>query len=75
MHLALAFKRAHDDIEVAQLALAKGVEVRPLSQFYAPQEDAPLRRGTPSGLLLGFASVPSAESRLGATILREVLAR
>lgn len=73
MHLAVAFKRRHDDLAVAQMALTKGVEVRPLSQFYAPQEDAPLRRGTPSGLLLGFASVPSAESRLGTTILRDVL--
>lgn len=73
MHLAVAFRREHEDLAVARAALEKGIEVRPLSQFYAPQAEAPLRDGTPSGLLLGFASVPVAESRLGVTILREVL--
>lgn len=73
MHLAVAFRRGHEDMAIAQAALEKGIEVRPLSQFYAPQAEAPLRRGTPSGLLLGFASVPVAESRLGVTTLRDVL--
>ncbi len=73
MHLALAFKRQHNDEAIAQAALTRGIEVRALSQFYAPQENAPLRDGTPSGLVLGFASVPSAETRDGVETLRKVL--
>ena len=73
MHLAVAFKRKRDDVAFAQAALKKGVEVRALSQFYAAQENAPLRCGTPSGLLLGFASVPTHETRQGVATLRDLL--
>ncbi|HXA46292.1 MAG TPA: PLP-dependent aminotransferase family protein [Burkholderiaceae bacterium] len=74
MHLAVAFKQQRDDLALAAAAFKRGIELRPLSQFYAPQEEAPLRTGTPSGLLLGFASVPPAETQMGVAILRELLA-
>jgi GntR family transcriptional regulator/MocR family aminotransferase len=72
-HMAVKFKSQRDDLALARAAFARGIELRPLSQFYAPQAEAPLRTGTPSGLLLGFASVPAAETRLGVAVLRELL--
>lgn len=73
LHLAVAFKRQRDDHALAKAAFQRGIELRALSQFYAPQAEAPLRAGTPSGLLLGFASVPPAETQLGVKVLRELL--
>ena len=73
LHLAVAFKQQRDDLALAKAAFKRGIELRSLSEFYAPQAEAPLRIGTPSGLLLGFASVPNAETQLGLTVLRELL--
>lgn len=73
LHVAAAFRKGYDDQAVAHAAFTKGIEVRALSQFYAAPEDAPLRQSTPSGLLLGFASVPVAETRAAAPLLRDVL--
>lgn len=73
MHVAVAFKRQRDDHALAVEAYKRGIELRPLSQFYAPRNEAPLRNGTPSGLLLGFASVPPAETHYGVSVLQKLL--
>ena len=72
------FRQLYDAIKSGILAgkLQSATQLPPtraLSQFYAPQAEAPLRAGTPSRLLLGFASVPSADTQLGVTVLRELL--
>lgn len=73
LHLAVAFKRYRNDQAVAQAALQKGVEVRALSQFYAAQDCAAIKQSSASGLLLGFASIPTEEIKHGVEILRDVL--
>jgi GntR family transcriptional regulator / MocR family aminotransferase len=73
LHVALAFRRDLDDVALEAAAARRGIEVRALSRLYAPQESTVLRAGTPSGLLLGFASVPPQDTRAGVKTLRSVL--
>jgi len=73
MHVAVALKDQRDDHAIALQAQKHNVELRPLSQFYASMEEAPLRDGTPTGFLLGFASVLPAETRFGVSVLHKLL--
>ncbi len=73
LHVALAFRRGLDDIALEAAAARRGLEVRALSRLYAPPERIALRTGTPSGLLLGFASVPAEETRAAVKALSAVL--
>lgn len=73
LHVAFAFRRRLDDIELESAAAKRGIEVRALSRLYAPQESTTLRADTPSGLLLGFASVPAEDTRAAVKALSGVL--
>jgi len=73
LHVALAFRRGLDDIALEAAAGRRGIEVRALSRLYAPPESVALRTGTPSGLLLGFASVPADDTRAAVKALGAVL--
>lgn len=54
LHLVLSLPEGADDVAITEAVGARGVLVRPLSQYFL----GPRR---PSGLLLGFASVPQEE--------------
>lgn len=54
LHVVLQLPSGMSDVSVARAAAAQGVHVRPLSRYYAQQQDV-------SGLLLGFACVPETE--------------
>lgn len=73
LHFLVRFQRKRNDELVARSARKRGIELRALSQFYNAQNIDSRDLRPVSGLLLGFASVPSQESRLGIRILREVL--
>ena len=73
LQLSATFRRKRDDQAVSRLALEKGIEVRALSQFYNVDDNALAKPVQTSGLVLGFASIPVAEIKRGAAILRNVL--
>ncbi len=56
LHLVLALPDDVDDVRLTQLALERGILVRPLSSYY-------LGRARRPGLMLGFASLPEQEMR------------
>lgn len=70
LHLSVTFRRQLKDSDVSRAALDKGIEVRPLSQFYANTSEDRLRA---NGLLLGFAAIPPEDIRRGVKTLRDVL--
>ncbi len=71
LDLCVFFRRALDQDHIARLALAQGVEVRPLS-YYTSRVAAP-ECATADGLLLGFSSIKPAEITHGLDVLRKVL--
>lgn len=73
LHFSVTFRRMLDDQAVARAAREKGIELRALSQFYNASEEHEDDSPRASGLLLGFASVPTEESKRGIQVLREVL--
>lgn len=77
LQLAIAFKNAVNDQQITQSAALKGIEVRPLSEFYAAhtlaKDPSQSRQHSVSGLLLGFAAAPIADIRNGIGVLRALL--
>ena len=71
LDLCVHFKRALDQDRVARMALAQGVEVRPLS-YYISRVATPECAIAP-GLLLGFSSVKPADIKHGLEVLGKVL--
>ena len=57
-----------NDLEISKLALSRGVNVRPLSQYYSG-----LSTPIQSGLLLGFACVQEQDMTFAFSILRQCL--
>ena len=70
LHVSIAFRQSWDDQAVTAAAWREGVEVRPLSRYYAPGGQA----GS-SGLLLGFAQVPVADIGRGVATLYRICKR
>ena len=68
LHLVLKLPDYADDVSITQLALVRGVKVRPLSQYF----DQPLLQST-RGLLLGFACVAEKEMLMAFSVLRQCL--
>ncbi|RJG11316.1 MocR-like pyridoxine biosynthesis transcription factor PdxR [Massilia cavernae] len=71
LDLCVHFRRRHDEAQVVKAALARGIELRPLS-YYANRAATPACAVAP-GLLLGFAAIPPAEIRHGVGVLASVL--
>ena len=71
LDLCVHFRQPRDEATVVREALAKGVELRPLS-YYANRVATPACAVAP-GLLLGFAAIPPAEIRIGIGVLASVL--
>ena len=65
MHLSGWLPPGTDDVAIESRAMARGVELRALSRYYA----GPAKK---SGLVLGYSGVPPVEIRRAAKILREV---
>jgi GntR family transcriptional regulator / MocR family aminotransferase len=72
LHISFAFRRRCNDVHIAAAALREGIEVRPLSQYHAPDIQAFDSHAVASGLLLGFAPVPVAEIERSVALLRKV---
>ena len=72
LDVAVYFKQPHDEIALAEAALARGIEVRPLSHYASTLANAVPAYNQSQGLLLGFASVPVAEIRRSVAVLRQV---
>ncbi|WP_336042613.1 PLP-dependent aminotransferase family protein [Acinetobacter dispersus] len=68
LHLVLKLPDHANDVEISALALSRGVNVRPLSQYYSGV-DTPIQ----SGLLLGFACVQEQDMTFAFSILRQCL--
>lgn len=73
LQLSATFRRKRNDQAVSRLALENGIEVRALSQFYNVETSIATKQSRASGLVLGFASIPVADIKRGATILSDVL--
>lgn len=73
LDLVVYFKQPRDEIAVARAALAKGIEVRPLSHYASTLANAVPAYSQSQGLLLGFASISVEEIRHGVAVLRQVL--
>ncbi|HZW13102.1 MAG TPA: PLP-dependent aminotransferase family protein [Noviherbaspirillum sp.] len=75
LHLSVTFRRQLKDSEVSRAALDKGIEVRPLSQFYVGRDatGGADDKSRTNGLLLGFAAIPPEDIRRGVKTLRDVL--
>lgn len=73
LDVAVYFRQPHDEVAIAQAALAKGIEVRPLSHYASTLANAVPAYSQSQGLLLGFASIPVAEIRRSVAVLRQVL--
>ena len=73
LDVAVYFKQPHDEVAIAAAALARGIEVRPLSHYASTLANAVPAYSQSQGLLLGFASVPVAEIRRSVAVLRQVL--
>jgi GntR family transcriptional regulator / MocR family aminotransferase len=71
LDLCVHFRRPYDELAVAQAALARGLEVRPLS-YYTSQVATPECAVGP-GLVLGFAAITPARIDEGLGVLTEVL--
>lgn len=71
LHLPVRFRDTRDDHAAARAGLARGLELRALSQFY--NEDGVRGQARESGLLLGFAAITPAEIRRGVLALRDLL--
>lgn len=71
LDLCVHFRRPLDQEQVAQAALAAGIEVRPLS-YYASRVATP-ECATGPGLLLGFAAIAPPEIAHGLDVLAKVL--
>ncbi|TCM68025.1 GntR family transcriptional regulator [Acinetobacter calcoaceticus] len=67
LHLVLKLPEHVDDIAIAQLALVRGVKVRPLSRYYHQASNST------RGLLLGFACVAEKEMLMAFSVLRQCL--
>ncbi|NMM26160.1 MAG: PLP-dependent aminotransferase family protein [Glaciimonas sp.] len=73
LDFAVYFKKPHDEIAIAQAALAKGIEVRPLSHYASTLANAAPAFSQSQGLLLGFAAISVAQIKHGVAVLRQVL--
>jgi len=71
LDLCVHFRRARDEQAVVQAALARGVEMRPLS-YYANRVAVPECAVDP-GLVLGFAAVTPRDIAAGLKVLRAIL--
>ncbi|RZI43243.1 PLP-dependent aminotransferase family protein [Herbaspirillum sp. HC18] len=72
LQLSTTFRTRRNDQAAAQSARKRGIEVRPLSQFYT-QDESTRMQASLSGLVLGFASIPVEDIRRGALALRNAL--
>ena len=68
LHLVLKLPTYVNDVEISRLALSRGVNVRPLSQYYSGV-NAPIQQG----LLLGFACVQEQDMIFTFSILKQCL--
>jgi len=74
LQLAVAFRDHRiDDQAFAKAAAAKDIEVRALSSFYAADERNASLPAEASGLLLGFACVPTRHMRPGVGVLKALM--
>ena len=71
LDLCVHFRRALDQEQVAQAALAAGIEVRPMSYYESPV--ATPACATAPGLVLGFSAIVPAEIAHGLGVLAKVL--
>ncbi|MDM1246256.1 PLP-dependent aminotransferase family protein [Acinetobacter sp. R933-2] len=67
LHLVLKLPDHADDVAIGQIALTRGVKVRPLSQYFIQNQNAT------RGLLLGFACVAEKEMLMAFSVLRQCL--
>lgn len=68
LHLVLKLPEHADDVAIAQLALTRNVNVRPLSKYFSLRD-----QHTQRGLLLGFACVAEKEMLMAFSVLRQCL--
>ena len=73
LDVAVYFKQPHDEIAIAAAALARGIEVRPLSHYASTLPNAAPAYSQSQGLLLGFAAISAEEIGRGVAVLRQVL--
>jgi GntR family transcriptional regulator/MocR family aminotransferase len=71
LDLCVQFRRPLDQGRVSQVALASGIEVRPLS--YYENRKATIECATAPGLLLGFSAIAPADIARGLDVLAKVL--
>ncbi len=71
LDLCVQFRQPRDEATIVREALAKEIELRPLS-YYANRVATPECAVAP-GLLLGFAAIPPAEIKHGVSVLASVL--
>lgn len=68
LHLVLKLPDYADDVAITQLALTRGVKVRPLSRYFSQKQS-----GSIQGLLLGFACVSEKEMLVAFSVLLQCL--
>lgn len=68
LHLVLKLPNDADDVAITQLALTRGIKVRPLSRYFSKKQDQ-----SSQGLLLGFACVTEKEMLVAFSILKQCL--
>jgi GntR family transcriptional regulator / MocR family aminotransferase len=74
LHVAVGFCDGRNDQAFSDTAWQHGLDVRPLSPYFATGNGLSGQRPEPrSGLLLGFAAVPPRELRQGARLLEKLL--
>ena len=71
LQISTTFLTKRHDRVAANRAREQGIEVRALSQFYLDDDNT--RRDCRSGLILGFAAIPSEDIRRSAPALRDIL--
>ena len=71
LELCAYFRGQHDEAQISQAGLARGIELRPLGHYADPGAGAACT--TPAGLLLGFAAIAPDEIEHGVRVLGQLL--